>query len=218
MILRGYGVELIRLRHEDIELVREHRNSPAIQSRMEFREYITPEMQEEWFASLDATHSHYYIVVHEGRKKGLVNGAKLDWEKRETHSGGIFMWDETGGPQVPLGASLLLTDLSFILGLERTYIKVLRDNHTAINYNLQLGYELLPDQEHVNNREYVLTEAKYAAKTAKIKSLLQRLHGPRITVVFDDLHTSATQLLLEKTLAVPEEHRTHIDLVIPGNR
>lgn len=217
MILKGYGVELVRLRHEDIELVRQMRNSPEIMQRMEYREYITPEMQEEWFNRVDVPESHYYLVHFNGKKSGLINGAKIDWEKKETRSGGIFIWDEACRESYgSLGATLLMLDLTFKLGLERTYVKVLRDNPAAINFNAQLGYEMLPGQENAYNQEYVLTEEKYERATQKIKALLQRRFGPQLTVIADDPEHPATQFLVEQLLKMKPERREHFELIIPG--
>lgn len=214
MILSGYGVELIRLRHEDIELVRQMRNMPEIAQHMEYREFITPEMQERWFQSINVPSSHYYIIRCNGKKAGLINGAHIDWEKKETRSGGIFIWDsEPLQPYGALNASLLLTDTSFILGLERTYIKVMRNNKAAISYNLQLGYVLLPGQEEMLNQEYVLTEENYTRKTAKAKKFLHKRFSPQIVVIIDDPENEAEQYLLRQILALPPQQGAHLKIV-----
>ena len=49
MKLEKYGICLEKLTHDKIELVRRWRNHPKIRRYMEFREEITPEMQEKWF-------------------------------------------------------------------------------------------------------------------------------------------------------------------------
>lgn len=160
---------------EDIELVRRHRNSDPIRNTMEYREEITPAMQEKWFHSINNLQNNYFVIVHKGEKIGLISGAGIDWQKKETANGGIFIWDPSSlKTSIPLRASLLLTDLSFILGLERTYIKVLKDNDTAISYNTGMGYELLPGQENITNQTYVLTAASYREKTQKLRKVL---HG-----------------------------------------
>lgn len=214
MILVGYGIELIRLRQDDLELVRQMRNSPAIAQRMEFRETITPEMQQQWFRSVDVPESHYYVIVSEGKKIGLINGAKIDWEKKETRSGGIFIWDEESlGTNAPLAASLLLTDTSLLLGLKHTYIKVLRDNPAAISYNRQLGYELLPGQDDAYNQEYVLTEENYRAKTATVRAYFHRRFGETITMIIDDPQHPVTQFLLDKINAVPAAQKQQLKII-----
>ncbi|HEU4719240.1 MAG TPA: hypothetical protein VFU15_15455 [Bacteroidia bacterium] len=217
MILTGYNVRLERLTHEKIELVRQMRNMEKIVRHMEYREYITPEMQEKWFRSIDNTENHYYIISSGEKEVGLINGCKVNWKKKETGSGGIFIWDdEVLRTEIPLAASLLLTDTSFYLGLERTYVKILRDNAAAISYNHNLGYELLPGQENSVNQEYVLTQENYEAKTKKIKEIFHRKWGDRMTIIFDNPEHPVTRFLEEKIRALPEQVLAHLELITPG--
>jgi len=69
MELSKYGVKLHRLREEDIELVRTWRNSPLIRQYMEFRDEITPEMQKEWFLSINNNENYYFIIEYQQKKK-----------------------------------------------------------------------------------------------------------------------------------------------------
>jgi len=93
MKLSKYGIVLDRLRQEDIELVRSWRNSPMISQFMEFREQITPEMQKEWFKSVDNIENFYFVVVYQGKKIGLINSSNVQWATVSSE-GGIFLWDE----------------------------------------------------------------------------------------------------------------------------
>ncbi|TND09667.1 MAG: GNAT family acetyltransferase [Bacteroidetes bacterium] len=187
MIIRGYGIELIRLRHEDIELVRLKRNSEHVRRHMEYREEISPEMQEKWFAGINTVRNNYFIIVHEGVKIGLISGADIHWEKKETRNGGIFIWEqEYWNTTIPLSASFLLTDISFILGLEKTFIRVLRDNTKAIAFNRQLGYRIVDEHDENYNQLYVLTQDHYEAKTAKLRETLLRKTDPQFICNIDD--------------------------------
>ena len=215
MIVKGYGIELIRLKHSDIELVRNWRNSSQISQYMEFREYITIEMQEKWFQSIDTIFNNYFIISVKGNMIGLINGSQINWEKKETGNGGIFIWETNYLKTIiPLRASLLLTDMSIILGLERTYIKVLKDNIAAINYNISLGYELLPNQSTHYNQQYVLTKENYLSKTAKLKSTLQQKENSKINVIVDDPNHSVSQFLLRILLNLSEENKSKINLIV----
>ncbi len=60
MIIKGFAVTLSRLTIDDIELVRQWRNSETVRQFMEFREEITPEMQIKWFKSIDNEINNYY--------------------------------------------------------------------------------------------------------------------------------------------------------------
>ena len=78
MKFRKYGITLTRLREDDIELVRKWRNSPGIQQYMEYREFITEEMQKKWFESINNLQNFYFIIEYENKKIGLINTSNID--------------------------------------------------------------------------------------------------------------------------------------------
>lgn len=164
-----YGITLERLTENDIELVRKWRNSELIQQYMEYREEITPEMQKEWFRSINNNNNFYFIIIYKGQKIGLINSSKIDWEAISSE-GGIFLWDEKYYETfVPVWASLLLLETNFLVfNATRSYIKTLKDNERAKKLNLHLGYELEKGQEDVYNQEYVLTRENFIKRSKKL--------------------------------------------------
>ncbi len=68
MKLTKYGITLNRLREDDIELLRQWRNSPQINQFMEYRGNITPEMQRDWFRSVDNFDNFYFIIEYQGEE------------------------------------------------------------------------------------------------------------------------------------------------------
>jgi UDP-4-amino-4,6-dideoxy-N-acetyl-beta-L-altrosamine N-acetyltransferase len=176
MKLVKYGITLNRLREADIELVRKLRNSPQINQFMEYREYITPEMQKEWFKSIDNFDNFYFIIEYQGEKIGLINSSHIDWETVSS-DGGIFLWDDKYYETfVPVWASLCLLETTyFVLGAGKSTIKTLKDNERAKKLNIHLGYELQEGQEDVYNQNYLLTRdsfTRHAHKLIKAASLL----------------------------------------------
>lgn len=188
MIISGFGICLHRLKKkEDVELLRKWRNSKHVNQFMEFRETITKEQQAKWFQSINNIHNNFMIIEYEGKKIGMINGAKIDWDKKTTGSGGIFIWDERFWmTKAPIAASILMTDMSTIFGLEKTFIKILKENKNAIVFNKSLGYELLLNQENNESQHYVLEQKKYILKRAKIvQTLLPEFTPYKITITFD---------------------------------
>ncbi len=211
MIFTGFGIVLVRLKRHDIELVRQHRNSYAINQYMEFRKEISQEEQEKWFASIDNKSNNYFLINHKGQQIGLIYGADIDWEKKETGNGGIFIWQkEMLETHAPLAASLLLTEISFLLGMERTYIKVLRDNTRAISYNQNLGYEILPGQEEMENQKYVLTKENYFLKATKFRKSFVRMYGEVFIMRLDDSTHEAEINMREIYRNTSEENKTRL--------
>jgi RimJ/RimL family protein N-acetyltransferase len=188
MLISGYGIQLRRLTIEDIELVRQHRNSERIQQYMEYRKEITPEEQLTWFNSINNLNNNYFVIEHQGEKVGLIYGADINWKTKTTGNGGIFIWNSTyWETATPTASSFLLTDTSILLGLEKTYIKVLSTNHRAIEFNKSLGYQLLPNQEGVLNQPYELDINNYKKLREILRKRLFKANDyQQLTIDFND--------------------------------
>jgi RimJ/RimL family protein N-acetyltransferase len=179
MIIRKYGIILRRLKKEDIELVRNMRNSVTIQERMVYREHITPEMQERWFASVNNKYNGYFIIEADGKKVGLIHGKNLDYEKR-TCEGGIFIWDESyNGSQIPSFASVIMNDLTFyMINFNIVYARVLKNNEGALSYNKLMGYvpcEPLSEDEGVE--WLMLTRDSYEKHITPLRQGIKQITG-----------------------------------------
>lgn len=170
MIIRKYGLTLRRLQEDDLELVRQMRNSSAIRAVMQFRDEITPEMQQAWFARVNNFENYYYVVEYEGKKIALINDKNMDWEKRTSESG-LFFWDKDYiHTFIPMLASMVLLDVGFYYLQWRTsYIHVMRDNPSAIDYTTRLGYTLCEGQQNEQNQLYCLTRDLFEQATIKIR-------------------------------------------------
>lgn len=172
--IEGYGVKLHRLTHDKIELVRRWRNHPKISRYMEFRDEITPEMQEVWFRKIDNDRNYYYIMEAEGKEIGLINVRDVDFEKMEGE-GGIFIWDDDFlNSTYSFRSSLAINDYVFkVLGLKSVIAHILSDNKRAIQYNLALGFVKSAGQEDVYNQEYTLTLENFKKKKKSLLRLLK---------------------------------------------
>jgi UDP-4-amino-4,6-dideoxy-N-acetyl-beta-L-altrosamine N-acetyltransferase len=189
MKLTKYGITLNRLRETDIELLRQWRNSPQINQFMEFRGNISPEMQRDWFKSVDNFDNFYFIIEYQGKKIGLINSSHIEWDTVSSE-GGIFLWDEQYYETfVPVWASLCLLETTyFVLGAGKSVIKTLKDNERAKKLNIHLGYELQPDQEEVYNQSYLLTAESFKLHAHKLIKAATLLAGQGISghsVFFD---------------------------------
>ncbi|HTB31227.1 MAG TPA: GNAT family N-acetyltransferase [Bacteroidia bacterium] len=179
MIVRKYGITLRRLKEADIELLRQKRNSTAIQNTMFYREEITPEMQKKWFDSINNKNNGYFIIEFEGKKIGLVHGKDIDFEKR-TCEGGIFIWDETYIRSfIPSLASVIMNDWTFyMINFKAIYAKIMLDNTIAINYNKLMGYkpcEPLNDDKGV--QWMILTKESYEKHMILLRKGIKDITG-----------------------------------------
>jgi UDP-4-amino-4,6-dideoxy-N-acetyl-beta-L-altrosamine N-acetyltransferase len=173
-----YGVTLSRITENDIEMIRQWRNSSHVADRMEYREPITPEMQKQWFRKIDNLDNYFYLIEYDGEKIGLISERKRETADDTTESG-LFLADPKYFDSfAPVLASLMMIETSFyLLNGKDSYIRIMRDNIKAIRYNTSLGYELCEGQENVQNQQYILTRAGFEQRTAKIRKAALQLSG-----------------------------------------
>lgn len=167
--IKAFEVVLKRLTHDKIELVRYWRNHPKISRYMEYREEITPEMQEAWFLKINNSNNFYFLITKDDKEIGLINVRDIDYGKGEGEPG-IFIWDDDYiNTPVSVMATLALTDFCFEeLKLKRLIAHVLKDNMRAIRFNKAIGYKLTPGQEEIMNQEYLLVPDSYKIKKNRI--------------------------------------------------
>ncbi len=179
MIIERYGIKLIRLNKEDIELVRQKRNDPEISKRMYHREIITPIQQKKWFESVNNKLNYYFIICFQDKKIGLINAKEVNLVEG-VGEGGIFLWDKDyWNNYVPTLASLVLLEFCFLsLNIfDLSFIRIRKDNLNAVSYNKALGYILIPGQENNDNQIYVLTKRKFIMHAAKLMKGAEILTG-----------------------------------------
>lgn len=158
--ISGYGITLRRLTHDKIELVRRWRNDPKIQQFMEYREEITPEMQEKWFDKINNDANLFYLIEVNDEEIGLINIKDIS---NKTGEGGVFIWnDKYLNSDVSFRAHLALFDMAFDSGIvDRIISHVLTDNPRALRFTAYLGFVLADDQQDVYNQLYQLTPDIY---------------------------------------------------------
>lgn len=151
-----YGVTLVPLSRGKIEMVRIWRNDPKISRHMQYRGYISPEMQEKWFDRISVSNTDFYFIIeYGGREIGLINIKDVDYGAGRGEQG-VFIWDDdyidTG---VAFLAFFALDDFcSETLGLRQVYCHILKSNLRAIRFDTYLGFRLADGQEDVDCQLY----------------------------------------------------------------
>lgn len=170
-----YGITLNRLRKEDLDFVRQKRNEKEALSLTETHIEITPEMQLEWFESVDNFENYYYIIEYKGTKIGMLNNKKVDWTGRTSESS-LFFWDESlTDTIVPSLVALCLIEIGFYyLNWNVSYTRIHNNNLKAIENAGNLGYELTEGKESVENHLYYLTRDLFETKAKKILMVAQQ--------------------------------------------
>lgn len=154
MIISRYGISLISVKPEHLELIRYWRNTDKIKRVMEFTDFISEEMQIQWFQSLQPTNDFYFIIEHKGVFAGLIHANKIDWQAKKAQSG-LFIWEDNFlGSPIPVMASLNLLDTFFhLFGINEIEAKVKHDNFVALAYNKFLGFK---EKGNAENKDFLL--------------------------------------------------------------
>lgn len=173
MIIKKYGISLVRLKKEHIEFVRQKRNLSFIQDKMLYKKKISRWQQKWWFRSINNKHNLYFLIQYNHQFIGLINGKDVDYEKR-TCEGGVFIWNtEFWDTHIPAAASLILNDFNFMIAnFKINYAKVLKDNHNAVQYNLVQGYKVIEEQKN-GALLMQLTKDDYIKNNKKIRRAVE---------------------------------------------
>ena len=173
-----YGIILERLRKDDIEMVRQWRNSDPVRMNMNYREIITPEKQLEWFRSVNNENNNYMLIHYKGEKIGLLNDKNIDWESRTSESGIFLGRTEFYSTLVPYLVSVAGIESTFyLMSWEKQYAHIMRSNINAIRFNLALGYQLCDGQEDMEYQQYEMTRSGFEQKAGKIRRAVRLLAG-----------------------------------------
>jgi UDP-4-amino-4,6-dideoxy-N-acetyl-beta-L-altrosamine N-acetyltransferase len=168
-----FGFKLSLLKESDLEMVRRWRNAPHITQNMEFREFITPEMQQNWFRSINNIHNLYFVIEYKGEKIGLTNGKNLDFEN-STGEAGIFLYEKKY-QKTPVPAILAIMGAEIFFDLFKwnaAYAHVLKENRAMKMYVQFLGYRLCEGQEGKINQKYQMTRETYNKNKAILRKAM----------------------------------------------
>ncbi len=183
-----YGIILERLREEDIEIIRQWRNSDPVRLNMKYQDIITPEMQKRWFNSINNPKFNYMMIHYKGEKIGLLNDKNIDWEERTSETGIFLGRTEYYNTFVPYLVSVAGIESTFyLMDWKKQYAHTLRSNSNAIKFNLQLGYQLCEEQEDVDYQKYEMTRESFEQKAGKIRKAVRLLAGMdnKVRVLFE---------------------------------
>ncbi len=213
MKVHRYGVTLERLKHEHLEMVRGWRNDKKIAKFMFHQGEITPEMQKEWFDSINNLSNFFFIIHYHNKPVGLINMSAIDWDKHEAFSGLFIYEDDYWGTDVPVRASLALLDVFFLLaGIKKVYAKVRGNNKVAHRYNSSLGFLRTKKIELGLGYEYELERIDYFLNADKLRRLAAKTNSNKTLIEFEE--TPMDEQLKNRFVNISETAREMLQLEV----
>ncbi|MFN8115301.1 MAG: GNAT family N-acetyltransferase [Bacteroidia bacterium] len=169
MIVEQYGLIYSRVTEQDLETLRYWRNQSFIRDTMQFKDYITPTMQKNWFQKINNKYNYYFIIYHHHKKIGLINCK--DTSENKVAEGGIFIWDKSyWGTAIPVFASLTMLQAVFKVfqSGEVSIATVACDNKLALDFNLKLGYEIKDTTPDGKYYKLILSKERFFSHCQKL--------------------------------------------------
>ena len=155
MLLKGQKITLKSIEIDDIELIRNWRNSKYVKKFFIYREHISKEQQKKWFEGVSTSgRDFYFLIIIDHKPIGLTEIKKINWNLREGE-GGIFIGEKGyRNSHFAFEAVVLRNDFSFYeLNLNKIKAQVLESNKRALRFNKCLGYKEIGKKEvTVNNQ------------------------------------------------------------------
>lgn len=160
--LSGFGISLVRLSLDDIEMVRRWRNDDEIRQFMVFRDEISPDQQRNWFASVDNPLNHYSLIIYQGEKVGLTHVKNVDL-RSQSAEGGMFIYRKDLRNSIfGYRAAIVGSDWCFYeMSLKVITGTVLKENRRAIRFNVGLGHVFDPEVPGIDVLTCRLTREAY---------------------------------------------------------
>lgn len=166
--LEQFEVKLKRITINDLEQLRQWRNSDFVRSKMVLKEIISKEQQLAWFKSIDNALNYYFIIEFEQKNVGVINAKNFSFASG-FGEGGIFIGEpEYESSFAAVYASLCLLNFVFygLENVQKSRIRILKSNERAIQYNKLLGYEILSEKDESLLLE--LTKENFLSKGIKL--------------------------------------------------
>lgn len=214
MQITGYGVTLVSLKQEQIEMVRQWRNADAIAKHMEYREHITAQMQQNWFDGLRPLNDWYFVIYYLNEPIGLIHASQIDWDTK-TGDAGLFIADERYlGTHVSVLASLSMVDAVFhISDLQQLRAKVMLNNSVAAHYNQKLGFQLQPNQQGQPFQQYLLTKENYTTASEPLRKIARSIGKAQLKV---QVPAQLYQALKAQQLLAPPSNLVQLEVEDPS--
>jgi RimJ/RimL family protein N-acetyltransferase len=174
MQVKNFNITLKKVSIDDLELLRSWRNSDYVNKMMVSSHYITKEMQEKWFESVNNKFNYFFIAEFDNEKVGVISIKNINNNSGE---GAIYLssekFENTG---IVSRIVLCFNDFVFDeLKLDSICSHVKRENKKAISSTIAQGGVEEVEKSTSDYIHFILKKENYFNKTKKIRQILNKL-------------------------------------------
>lgn len=154
------AVSLKPVEKDDIELIRNWRNSDLINNVSFSNQYISPEMQLEWFEKMSGNNSFiHWIIMADNKRVGYAAVRDIDAVNGRCEFGSLYLGEpEYLGSGIGAKAEYLVIEYVYNnYKVNEIYCEVLEANHPVIRLHKKFGFgvaEVIKDR-YTKNTEFV---------------------------------------------------------------
>lgn len=136
------NIKLTEIKHSDIELIRNWRNSDEVAKYMYTDVQITKEQQENWYKSIqNSTTSKYWLIEYNNQKIGVVNLTGIDLVLQSCYW--AFYLGDSSIRGAGIGSKIEYTIIDYVfntLKLNKLRCEVFVSNEKVIKMHEKFGF------------------------------------------------------------------------------
>lgn len=173
LTLRRFGIELRRMVESDKEIVRLGRNKDFVRENHVYRKIISEAEQDKWFEEMNRKEHYVFVVVHDGKRIGVVYLRDIP-EDLASSTCGLFFWDDDYiSTRIPVFAALLALDFaSYYCDVKRIDSIVLKNNTAGIKMYTFFGFDL--EEKDANSYLISISRDTYLKKRDSLMNFIKR--------------------------------------------
>lgn len=198
MEIHFLNYSLVKIQKQHLELLRNWRNN-EVREFMIYQDYITENMQQEWFENINNHHNFYFLISKKNTPVGLIDIKNVNWSDNIAETGIYIANPEFRLSDVSSIATVMSAAfIAKILHLKSIYGKVLSSNKQAIAFNVSTGFKITKQEDNVATMTIESIKAAFL-EIIKLKEKLCEIHKKE-TNTDVKLLIKSTSLKEDKTL------------------
>jgi RimJ/RimL family protein N-acetyltransferase len=202
-----FGITLQRLEADELEMVRQWRNSKWVRPYMHYRKWIAPEEQMRWFQSLDSQRDWYFTARVDDVPIALFDIKEIDWIAGYGESGGFAAGQEWIWRPELAQATLALMDFAFlVLRLRSLQARYRANLPRIVRFNERLGYLVAREDDGFLHAQ--VTAERYLEHAALLRTAAVTLFGPEAALI------TSPRWLLERLQQPAVSHQPDFQLKV----
>lgn len=208
LTLLQFGIELRRMVESDKEIVRLGRNKDFVRENHVYRTIISEEEQDKWFVEMNGKEHYVFIIVHQGKRVGVVYLRDIP-ENLASSTCGLFFWDDDViSTRIPVFAALLALDFAtYYCEVQRIDSIVLKSNAAGIKMYSFFGFDL--QEKDADSYLITISRDTYLKKRDSLMTFIKRAvknkaeHELRVMGSQGSLNYDIVNRLLENYATTP---------------